>query len=164
MTKEQTFFWIQLVSVAALLIGVVLVVVQLQQNEELLRFQLATDLRANRDSLRTATLGEDYSSTLAKLNNVDTLNPAELQQFSAHAFSVYYELSHRWQLFDEGIFVGDWTRWLLDDRCLLFNNPTGQAWLNWMTEVTEGDDIIEQIRKDLPLCGVSFSEFIENNT
>jgi hypothetical protein len=160
MLTEKAFAWIQIASAGAVLVGVALVVVQLRQNEELLRYQIATELRANRDSVRSAILGENYSETLAKLSEPpDTLTDAELNQFSANAFSIYYELSHRAQLFYEGIFVGDWTKWLLEDRCLLFNNMTGLAWLDWVAELKGEDPVVEQIRQDLSLCASTFADF-----
>jgi hypothetical protein len=163
MLTDKAASWVQVASAVAVLVGVFLVVVQLRQNEELLRYQIATELRGNRDSVRTAILGEDYSETLAKLSGpTSQLTAAELHRFSAHAFSIYYELTHRKQLFDGGIFVGDWTTWLFEDRCLLFDNMTGKAWLDWLDNAAGGDVIVEQVRKDLSVCTTSFADFAES--
>lgn len=161
MAKNQALFWIQIASTVAVLAGVLLVVIQLKQNEELLRFQIATELRSNRDALRNTVLGENYSQTLAKLADPSsTLTEAELHQFNAHAMSVFYELTHRHQLTEAGIFIGGWQTWLLEDRCLLFGNPTGAAWLDWMNEANGGGMVLDQIRNDLSTCSQSFPEFL----
>ena len=59
---------VELVSILALLIGLGLVIAQLHQNEQLARFQIATEFRFNQDARRAVIQGEDFSKTLAKLH------------------------------------------------------------------------------------------------
>jgi hypothetical protein len=83
--------WVQAAGAVGVLVGIVLVLLQLQQNEQLVRFQIATELRINRDNDRNITRGESYSSTPAKLQRApEELTDAELGEFSAHASSLFY--------------------------------------------------------------------------
>ena len=122
--------WVELIGVISLLIGIGLVFSQMRQNEEMLRFQIATDLRVNRDNDRFAMRGENYSNTLAKLQTEpQNLTDAELLAFDAHAWSLVLELIMRKQLAEASIFTGDWRMWLEEERCVLLNNSVGQVWL-----------------------------------
>jgi hypothetical protein len=159
---QRALAWIQILSAMGVLVGVILVVLQLQQNQELLRFQIATDLRISRSADLNVVRGETYSETLAKLpGGTQALTDAELHQFDAHANSVYNELSHRRMLFGEGIFIGDWKTWLFQESCLLFDNPTGQVWLEWTSSRSEGEnEIIEEFHRRTEICDDSFVGFV----
>ena len=155
---QRALAWIQILSAMGVLVGVILVVLQLQQNQELLRVQIATDLRISHHADLNVVRGETYSETLAKLSGGShALTDAELHQFDAHVSLVYSELTHRRMLVDEGIFRGDWKTWLFIESCLLFDNPTGQAWLAWASIESEGEDeIIEEFQRRTKTCGDSF--------
>ena len=122
--------WIEVISVVGLLVGLWLVFVQLRQNEELIRFQIATEFRFNQDENRNAVKGERLSETLAKIQTApESLTDAELLEFQAHARSLVSELDMRRVLANAGIFKGDWRNWLHPETCDLMNNPIGRAWL-----------------------------------
>jgi hypothetical protein len=157
---QRALAWMQVLSAVGVLIGIVLVILQLQQNENLLRLQLATELRINRDADRNVIRGETYSETLAKLSgDPQKLTDAELHQFQAHAVSIYEELHLRRMLFDEGVFEGDWREWLTEERCLLFDNATGRAWLAWALS-DSADEILLEIQRRLDECGEGFVESV----
>jgi hypothetical protein len=152
--------WIEIVGVISLVVGIGLVFMQMRQNEELLRFQIATDLRVNRDHDRMTLRGEDYSVTLAKLQKDPAdLTDEELVRFDAHVWSLVQELDLRRQLADEDIFVGDWRLWLEDERCLLLNNPIGGVWLETQRKKVEADyhgamdeELLRAIEEHLAHC------------
>ncbi len=122
--------WIEILTVVGLLVGLGLVVVQLRQNEELIRFQIATEFRFNQDENRNAVKGERFSETLAKIQTApESLTDAELLEFQAHARSLVSELDMRRVLAGVGIFKGDWRTWLQPETCDLMDNPIGRAWL-----------------------------------
>jgi hypothetical protein len=148
--------WIELVGVIGLLIGIGLVILQLQQNETLLSFQIASDLRVNRDNDRNTIIGEQYATTLAKLQTApEKLTDAELVQFDVHARSLTSELDFRRLLAAEGIFKGDWKNWLRAETCDLFNNPIGRAWLDMQDQTTgqsTDQELVDELEQRLIEC------------
>lgn len=122
--------FVELVGVLGLVIGLGLVLAQLHQNEQLIRFQIATEFRFNQDANRAAIKGEDFSRALAKLQTApESLTVDELLQFQAHARSLVSELDMRRTLMAVGIFEGDWRTWLQSETCDLMDNPVGRAWI-----------------------------------
>ena len=151
--------WVELIGVIGLLIGIGLVFLQMRQNEELLRFQIATDLRVNRDNDRFAMRGENYSNTLAKLQTEpQNLTDAELLAFDAHAWSLIQELVTRKQLAEASIFIGDWRMWLEEERCVLLNNSVGQVWLTTQrsklgeNEYAMDEEMLDELEQQLGEC------------
>ena len=160
---RRALAWMQILSALGVLVGIVLVILQLQQNEKLLRLQLATELRINRDADRNVIRGETYSETLAKLaGDAQKLTDAELHQFHAHAVSIYQELDLRRMLFDTGVFMGDWRMWLKDESCLLLDNATGRAWLAWASAGGD-DEIILELQRRVDECGDDFVEHVRKS-
>lgn len=141
-------------------IGLVLVLLQLQQNEQLLRFQIATDLRINRDSDRNVTRGEEYATTLAKpqLTPQDPTD-AELVEFNAHAASIFHELTLRRLLLEQGIFEGDWKNWLIPQTCEILDNPLGRRWLDFDDNGPSGE-VRAELRRRVDECGPTFLQTI----
>lgn len=141
--------WLELLSVLGLFIGIALVILQLRQNEELIRFQIATELRVNQDTNRSTIRGEQFSSTLAKAQNApETLTDAELLEFDAHARSIVSELDFRRSLAAAGIFKGDWTSWLRWETCTSLDNSVGRTWLE-VQRKTEDQAIDYQMLDEL---------------
>ena len=88
--------WSELLGIMSLIIGIGLVILQLRQNEQLVRFQIASEVRMNRDNDRNVTRGDQYSTTLAKLQTTpEDMTDAELVEFDAHARSLTSELFFR---------------------------------------------------------------------
>lgn len=152
--------WVEVVGVVSLIVGIGLVFMQMRQNEELLRFQIATDLRVNRDHDSMIIRGRDYSATLAKLQKDPAdLTDEELVRFDAHVWSLVQQLDLRRQLAEEDIVVGDWRQWLEEERCLLLNNPIGGVWLATQRKKVEAEyhgamdeELLLEIEKHLAHC------------
>ena len=149
--------WIEVFGVISLIIGIGLVILQLRQNEDLLRFQIATELRINRDNDRNVTRGEQYSTTLSKLQTQpQNLTDAELIEFDAHAMSLASELDLRRMLADVGIFMGDWRKWLRSETCAVFDNPVGRIWLNTKSNLIDQEildqEILEELKQRITIC------------
>ncbi len=144
--------WAEIIGVISLLIGIGLVFMQMRQNEVLLRFQIATDLRVNRDNDRFAMRGENYSNTLAKLQTEpQNLTDAELLAIDAHAWSLVMELEMRRQLAEASIFIGDWRMWLFEERCVLLNNSVGHVWLKIQRSKID-DEVLDELERQLGDC------------
>ncbi len=155
--------YIEFLGAIGIIVGIVLVILQLQQNEQLLRFQIATELRVNRDNDRLSIRGSDYSATLAKAQSGLELTPSELVEFNAHANSIMSELDLRRMLAGAGIFTADWKNWLTEETCELFSNKVGRSWIQMklsysvMGPGVVENDILEEISKRVKKCPPSFS-------
>jgi hypothetical protein len=147
---------IELITVVGLIIGIGLVILQLRQNEQLIRFQIATEFRFNQDNNRNAIKGDDFSTTLAKLQTApENLTDDELLEFQAHARSLVSELGMRRVLSDVGIFEGDWRSWLQPETCDLMNNSIGRVWLEMERQVivrSLDDEMLDELERRLAEC------------
>lgn len=145
--------WIELLTLVGVFIGLALVILQLRQNEELIRFQIATEIRVNQDNNRNAVKGEQFSRALAKLQtSPESLTDEELLQFQAHARSILSELSFRRTLAEVGIFKGDWTTWLESETCELFDNSVGRTWLKIKGQAID-EEMMNELDRRLTECG-----------
>ena len=158
--------WIELLSLVAVFIGLGLVILQLRQNEELIRFQIATEVRVNQDNNRNSIKGEQFSRALAKLQtSPESLTDEELLQFQAHARSHLNELDFRRVLAEAGIFKGDWTAWLESESCELFDNSVGRTWLKLKKSQAIDEEMVNELDRRLTECGgrPSFIEAVRRN-
>lgn len=159
---------IELVGVLGLIIGLGLVIAQLRQNEQLIRFQIAAEFRFNQDNNRNAIKGEHLSKTLAKLQTApESLTDNELLEFQAHARSLVSELDMRRVLANVGIFEGDWRIWLQPETCDLMNNSIGRVWLETHRKVPglmPDDEMLDELERRLGECSdrPSFLEAVRN--
>lgn len=162
---QRFSLWIQIVTAVGMLTGLALVLIQLQQNEELVRYQIAADLRVNQDSARNIVRGETYSTTLAKIQTTpDSLTDAEVVEFEAHAASIVSELQFRRVLNEAGIFEGGWRTWLVGDSCKVLNNQVGKAWLDHLEGRQFDAEIIEELRRRNGECGSTFLQEIRSKS
>jgi hypothetical protein len=100
----------------------------------------------------TSRGGGKYSSTLAKLRLAPKeLTDAQLVEFSAHASSLFYELTLRRLLLEQGIFEGDWKEWLIPETCETPGNPVGRRWLAFQAGNPD-DDVREKLKRRLNEC------------
>ena len=157
--------WIEFLTVVGVFIGLGLVILQLRQNEELIRFQIATKIRVNQDNNRSAIKGEQFSRTLARLQtSPESLADEELLQFQAHARSLLNELTFRKILAEVGIFKGDWTVWLVPETCELFDNSVGRTWLRIHGQEID-EEMVNELNRRLTECESrpSFIEAVRRN-
>lgn len=147
---------IELITLVGLIIGLGLVIAQLRQNEELIRFQIATEFRFNQDNNRNAIKGEHFSKTLAKLQTApESLTDNELLEFQAHARSLVSELDMRRVLANVGIFESDWRIWLQPETCDLMNNSIGRVWLETQRQVPArilDVEMLDELERRLEEC------------
>lgn len=157
--------WSELLTLFGVFIGLGLVILQLRQNEQLIRFQIATEIRVNQDNNRNAIKGEQFSRALAKLHtSPESLTDEELLQFQAHARSLLSELTFRRILAEAGIFKGDWKTWLESESCELFDNSVGRTWLKMQSQAID-EQTVNELDRRLTECGgrPSFIEAVRRN-
>lgn len=157
---DRFLAWVQILTALGVLAGLAMVLVQLEQNEELVRLQLATEIRGVRDANRTALRGENYSETLAKVNAGKELSDAELLQFLMHADSLYEELTLRQFFTEVGVFKGGYKSWLVVESCETLNNEVGRAWLDYGLMLYPEDEVIKHLVERINECKSSFIEFM----
>ena len=88
MDSEKLFSWIQILTGIAVLMGLALVLWELQQARELARAQLASDGWAEVMSTQRAQLGETFATTMSKACN----SPSELTDTEIQEAIVYHDI------------------------------------------------------------------------
>lgn len=77
------------ISPLAVLAGIFLAILQLQQNEDLARLQIINDIRSSQSQFESGIMGENFSGTLAKIHNAPgSLTDAGLYQYDSYAFTI----------------------------------------------------------------------------
>ena len=85
-TSMKRSDWIQLLSSLAILAGIILVIVDLRQAEQLARAQLTSDYVETMNGVHGSVLGENLASALSKA----CLNPEELTLEETYILDSYY--------------------------------------------------------------------------
>lgn len=159
--------WMQILAPIGMLLGVVLVIAQLNQTQNLVRLQLYTEIELNRQQLDSTVLGEEFSLTLAKLrSSPNQLTDAELYQFEAYADSLIRQLDLYRVLYDQGVFTIDWRFHVRNQVCTSFNHPVGRSHLelrkNAINSTELHQELVEQVNRCAQEDGPGYIEFIRN--
>ena len=135
--------WLQISANLAIIIGLILVGLQMQQNTDLLRLQLLKDEAASYTNGELAVIGEDYGRIWEKA----VLNPGELtlgEMRIEDAFLYGHGLS-RWistyNLAERGLVTKEqWQMEVKRDARSMLGHPFGRAWWDVMYETLQLDD------------------------
>ena len=159
--------WLQILGPIGVLLGVALVIAQLNQTQNLVRLQLYTDIDLNRQQLDSTVLGEDFSLTLAKIrSSPDQLTDAELYQFEAYADSLIRQFDLYRILYDEGVFTIDWRFHVRNQVCATFNHPVGRFHLELRKNANNSTVLHQELYEQVNRCGdedsLGYIEFIRD--
>ena len=132
MNSERINDWVQSITAVAIVIGIVLVILELQQNRELAQSQLTSDGFGMISQARTSILGESPAEALAKACD----NPESLSTADYIVLKHYFEgilsdsVGRLYWLSRRGSFVSDdyWKTGSNAELRLIFGNPAGRAW------------------------------------
>ncbi len=129
-TSMKQSDWIQLLSSLAIIAGIILVIVELRQAEQLARAQLTSDYVETMNGVHGSVLGEDLASALSKA----CLNPEELTLEETYILDSYYftqaNLVSRMILLTErdGLYEEDYWTGQLSHLRTAFSSSYGRAW------------------------------------
>ena len=133
MDAQKLTAWVQAVTSIAIVIGLALVVWELQQNREATQSQLTTEGWHMMNQFHTSVLGEQPAEVLAKSCDApDTLTTADFIILD-HYFSEL--LSHRTlrlkSLSERGSFFSSEYWKTVPGWYWIFSTPAGRAWWRW---------------------------------
>jgi len=145
---EMILTLVQIVTGLGVILGLVLVLLQMQQNEKLLAVQLASDTFENIQALESQVMGEEYAETLERIiDPSQKLTPADLYRYDAYTFSTLNAWRRMLLLSDLGL--SNLTIESIINRetaCWFFGHEVGQAWLVGPAIVNE-DKIVKHIKR-----------------
>lgn len=140
---EKLSHWIQIVSGVVLIVGVALVVIQLQQNERIAQVQLASEWFTQRASQAATAAGENPMHAFTKLCNPDAVL---LEEDAAVLHALFLQRFYMGSLGRVTLpLVGHadgptWQQILQANMGLVAATPQGRAWvesMRWDDEVKE---------------------------
>jgi hypothetical protein len=141
--------WFQIMSNVAIIIGLGLVIYELNQSKQLVMAQMAQDHTDRMADQKLALLGDDPRRTLARA----ALLPAELNPSDAVALATYYEIlvfdwtsQHR-----TGEILGvdrGWKEMVAGDIRQHLSTAPGRRWLKaWIDEASPGDRLTDMLKE-----------------
>ncbi len=149
MDTETINSWVQTITGIAIVFGLVLVILELQQNRDAVRSQLSSDGFQIYTDFGTAVLGENAAEVIAKACE----SPTELTAPDLVILDFFYsELERRTlrlkTLEERGGFYGDeWKTNELGNWTMLFETPVGRA--RWKLPIPRDQEI--QVAGDMLL-------------
>jgi len=154
--------WLQTGANLGILAGLIMVWLQMNQNEQLLRLQITTGFYESYISADTAIAGEDMPSILQKsIMEPDQLTYGEMRAMDAQTFSPLNRWISLYRLSEAGLLDDSLWRSQVDlDAPYYFGTPYGRAWWEVSRVVISGDtipvplrDYIDERLAEAPLNG-----------
>ncbi len=127
---NRTNSWLSLVSGLAILVGLVLVAIELNQNTEHLRLQLLDQITARANENNRALLGENPTAAIEKaVREPEKLTYAELLIVDAYLINVLSAWEDRFFLHEAGLVeASDWERKIEGEVNWFFGNRFAKTW------------------------------------
>jgi hypothetical protein len=134
MDSDRLNRWLQLTASFGLLVGIVLVIVQIQQASDLARAQLRSDIEFADQQQELSMLGENPAEAWAKsILAPSSLTPAEVKIMDAWLYSHLSFWRRMETLEEEGILESGYTETSLRSGVrVYFSNPFAKRW--WQIE------------------------------
>lgn len=143
---EKLSHWVQILSGIVLIVGVVLVLIQMEQTERLTRAQITSDWFIQRAAQSGTSAGENPMYVYAKLCNPET-RISEGDAAVLHAlFLQRFFMGLQGRVVSEVAGYGDafWKSQLQSNMALVVSTPQGREWFESVVTDTE---VLEIIRK-----------------
>ncbi len=122
--------WPSMVDSLAIIAGLVLVAIELNQNTKHLRLQLLDQITARANENNRALLGENPTAAIEKsVREPENLTYAELLIVDAHLINVLSGWEDRFFLYEEGLVeASDWERKIEEEVNWFFGNRFAKTW------------------------------------
>ena len=131
--------WFQIISNVAIIVGLGLVIYELNQSKQFVRAEFANEHMSRITNRNIAKMGEDPREALAKA----ALRPSDLNEVDAVALDAFYsDVVNGWGVlrFGSETIGADlaWRAAVADEARLVFTTDPGRRWLNaWAEELAE---------------------------
>ena len=133
--------WTQIVTGAAVVLGLILVIVELRQMQAISRAQFSSDLLVGRMDREMVIVGENFAETLTKAClEPETLTPADMRALDSYYSTLEVEMYRFAALtYRDGIYAEDYlTNRLASSFAQRFDTAYGRAWIAVRLESFEG--------------------------
>ena len=163
MDSSKVGTWLQVGANIGILVGLVLVILQMQQNESLLEAQLRFSYHDRNMVFETAMLGEEPAAVWAKMHS----QPADLSLYEQRvAEAILYSAVDSWRslynLHEEGLMTDqEWKEAVRRDSSYVFNHPYGLAALEHMKDDLPSE-LVEVIEQDIARDGLTATGYHES--
>ena len=141
MQSKRSTTWLQILSNLALIGGLVLVAVQVQQTRDLTRLQMRLELLGSFQQLEQGMLGEDPSVAWAKsIRDPSSLSDAEVKVVDSYLVSQLNQWNRLVSMEEAGLVeIGALERSIRSDTWFYFGNPFARRWWRSMRDHGEWD-------------------------
>jgi hypothetical protein len=160
MDSDRLNRWLTLGANFGVLGGLVLVLLQMNQNEELLRVQVTNDFYESYIAAETTFSGENLPAIWQKsLEDPENLSIAEMRAMEAQTFSPLTRWINLYRLAEAGIFDGEFWRTQIElDVSYYLGSQYGRAWWEYYSEAFPASylpvELKDQIDKELAEASV----------
>jgi hypothetical protein len=146
MDTEKLSQWLMVASHIGILGGLVMVGFQINQDTELTRLQMFSDITSSRIQLHEALLGDNPAPVVMKsLTHPEKLTLEELRIMDAYLLTSVNEARRRTVLSREGLRVGA----VEEENLLLFYFGNRFAQAGWKEFTSEGEDMDNEVNVEL---------------
>ena len=153
MTLDGINRWLSLGASLGVVVGLILLVVELEQNRQFARTQFLMDGDASFQDIETAMLGETPSEVWAKsILEPESLSPAELKVLDSWLIHRLSRWARTWELETQGFLSeGETERMVRRSAPFIFGNRSAKVW--WSREMNTWDaeftELIDSIIKEI---------------
>ncbi|HSG87589.1 MAG TPA: hypothetical protein VLA56_00135 [Pseudomonadales bacterium] len=147
---DRVALWIQTIGAVGIIAGIVMVILQLEQNEQLLRLQLNKELVQAEGQTGELLLGDDSAEALARIYmDPGEATDADILKFDVYSFSLIQQWRARALLSREGLFDRPFEL----DGCFYFDHPLGRRYIEWFVQISANDaPVLAEIQRQLESC------------
>lgn len=166
--KSTILDWIQVTAGIAILAGLVLVIFELKQSQELTKLQLISSGFEMRSNQRIAIMGENAAQIIQKSCEAPAnLTKAELQILDAYHLELInrIRIDYRYSEVSDIYSEEDWSRGYLNFYTVLSTFP-GRVWWQGQTWIeppvrSAGNAIYEKLKDSNPSCEVDYAARVQ---
>ncbi len=147
--------WLPLVASLAILVGLVLVAIELNQNTEHLRLQLMDQIIARSNENNRALLGENPTAAIEKsVREPESLTHAEFLIVDAYLINVLSVWEGRFFLYKAGLVdAPDWKQKIEEEAAWYFGNRFAKSWWRESGQAFVEPEVARYIEEALQAVG-----------
>lgn len=141
--------WLQVGANIGILAGLVMVALQMQQNEDLLRMQLTNEIYDSYITSDLAIGGDDMYKILQKsIDAPEELDYGEMRALESHTYSPLNRWINLYRLSEAGLLDSDlWRAQVAVDAPYVFGSPYSLAWWQVSRDTIPEDVLPKELRE-----------------
>jgi len=130
MNKSRVVAWITIGTNLAVLAGLILLVLEIRQNNNLAKLQALQERRSSAQQAEMQFYGPDISKIWVKsIMEPENMTLPEMRVMDAYLVNQLFQAGYIWSLGQAGLMSEDEAReWILEEVQFYFSNTYGQTW------------------------------------